>query len=331
MRRQATGLVSYLSVFQYFFVMVQRLDLKLGFACNNNCLSCPQAHRRHLGDLSTAQAKELILAGLRDGAWELVLTGGEPTVRNDFLELTQFARQKGYKRVQLQSNGRMLSYKSFAKQAVEAGVTDFCVGLHSDKAEVHDSLTRSPGSFEQAVLGIKNLVGLKQRVTINSVIHKLDFERLPMRAELAVNLGINQFQLAFIHCVGNAKQNIDLLLPKKSEVKPFVHKALDIALAAGLKAMVEAYPYCFMEGYEKYCSELYMPRSEIRDAEGVIEDFDFVRKNSGKSKHLKCGECRFDLVCEGPWKEYIEKFGWSEFVPVKGRKVLSPRDLLGEN
>jgi len=311
--------------------MVQRLDLKLGFACNNNCLSCPQAHRRHLGDLSTAEAKELILAGLRDKAWELVLTGGEPTVRGDFFELVKFARQNGYQQVQLQTNGRMLSYNSFARQAVNAGVTDFCIGLHSDKAEVHDALTRSPGSFEQAVQGIKNLVELKQRVTINSVIHKLDFERLPKRAELAVNLGINQFQLAFIHCVGNAAKNIDLLLPKKSEVMPFVHSALDIALAAGLKTMVEAYPYCFMAGYEKYCSELYMPRSEIRDAEGVIEDFDSVRKSSGKAKHFKCRECKFDLVCEGPWKEYPEKFGWAEFKQVKGKKVLSPRDLLGEN
>jgi len=308
--------------------MVERLDLKLGFKCNNNCLSCPQAHRRHLGDLSTAQAKELILAGLKDGAWELVLTGGEPTVRSDFFELVGFAREKGYKRVQLQTNGRMLSYKSFAGQAVEAGVTDFCFGLHSDSAEVHDALTRSAGSFEQCVQGIKNLVGLKQRVTINSVIHKLDFEMLPKRAELAVNLEVKQFQLAFIHCVGNAFKNIDALLPKKSDVRPFVHSALGIVLGAGLRAMVEAYPYCFMEGYEKYCSELYMPRSEIRDAEGVVKDFDSVRKNSGKAKHEKCKQCRFDLVCEGPWKEYPQKFGWSEFKPVKGKKVLGPEELL---
>jgi len=308
--------------------MVDRLDLKLGFKCNNNCLSCPQAHRRHLGDLSTDRAKEMILAGLKDRAREIVLTGGEPTVRPDFLELVRFAGEKGYKRVQLQTNGRMLSYKSFAKQAVEAGVTDFCFGLHSDKAEIQEYLTRSPGSFEQCVQGIKNLVELGQRVTINSVIHKLDFERLPNRAELAIGLGVRQFQLAFIHCVGNASKNMAVLLPRKSEVKPFVHKALDIALGAGLKAMVEAYPYCFMEGYEKYCSELYMPPAEIRDAEGLVEDFDSVRKNTAKAKHSKCRECRFDLVCEGPWKEYPEKFGWSEFKPVKGKKVLGPEELL---
>jgi MoaA/NifB/PqqE/SkfB family radical SAM enzyme len=305
--------------------MVERLDLKLGFKCNNNCLSCPQAHRRHLGDLSTEQAKALILAGLKDGAKELVLTGGEPTVREDLIELVSFARENGYERVQLQTNARMLSYVSLAKKLIDAGITEFCVGLHSDKAEIQEFLTQSPGSFNQTIAGIKNLVGLGQQVTINSVIHKLDFKRLPKRAELAVDLGVQQFQLAFIHCAGNAMKNIDLLLPRKSEVKPFVHRALDIAIDAGVRTMVEAYPYCFMEGYEKYCSELYMPSSEIRDAEGVIEDFGKSRVESGKAKGPDCPNCRFFAVCEGPWKEYPEKFGWGEFRPVKGEKVSRAR------
>ncbi len=307
---------------------IQRVDLKLGFKCNNNCLSCPQAHRRHLGDLSTKEAKAQIIAGLNDGATELVLTGGEPTVRKDLLELVRFARDSGYESVQLQSNGRMLYYKDFAEKLVKAGVTEFCIGLHSHSAEVHDFLTRSPGSFRQAVQGIKNLKQLGQHVAMNSVIHKLDFKHLPERAKFALSLGVDQFQLAFIHCIGNAFKNIDLLCPKKSEVMPFVHKALDIAIEGNLFSMVEAYPYCFMHGYEKYCSELYMPRAETRDAEGVVKNFDELRKTTAKVKHEKCRDCRFFSVCEGPWREYVEKFGWSEFKPVKGPKVKNVDDLL---
>ncbi len=307
---------------------IERLDIKLGFKCNNNCLSCPQAHRRFLGDMTTSQIKKELIGGREHGATEVVFTGGEPTVRSDLLELVYFAKEIGYESVQLQTNGRMLSYKKLAEKLVSAGVNDFCIGLHSHEAKYHDFLTRSPGAFDQTVEGIKNLVELGQHVAINSVIHKLDFEYLPKRAELAVKLGVSQFQLAFIHCVGNAWKNMDLLCPRKSKVKPFVHKALDVVIEAGLTTMVEAYPYCFMEGYEKYCSELYMPHAEVRDVEGVIENFDELRQMTSKVKCEKCKECRFYFVCEGPWKEYPQKFGWSEFKPVKGKKVKSMEELL---
>jgi len=308
--------------------MVDRLDLKLGFKCNNNCLSCPQAHRRHLGDMPTEEVKRQLEAARKDGATEVVFTGGEPTVREDIFELAEFASSIGFECLQLQTNGRMLYYKEFAEKIVNAGFTDFCIGLHSDTAKAHDHITRSPGSFSQAIQGIKNLKELNQHVTMNSVIHKLDFPQLPKRAELAVSLGLDQFQLAFIHCVGNAADHMDELCPKKSEVMPFVHKALDIVLEAGLTTMVEAYPYCFMQGYEKYCSDLYMPTVEIRDAEGVVEDFDRLRRETAKVKGPSCPKCRFFGVCEGAWKEYPEKFGWAEFVPVKGKPVKSQKEIL---
>jgi len=319
---------SLINVFKQFLDMqIKRLDLKLGFRCNNNCLSCPQAHRRHLGDLSTAQVKRLLEEGRLHGANEVVLTGGEPTVRPDILEIVSYAKNLGYDFIQLQTNGRMLYYKDFCEKLVKAGVTEFSPAIHGPNAKVHDYLVQSPHAFEQAVQGIKNLKELGQYIIMNSVINKINYAMLPETAELFVNLNVDQYQFAFIHCVGNAKKNIDLLLPRKSDVMPYVHKALDIGIDAGIKVMVEAYPFCFMRGYEKYCSELYMPPSEIMDAEGVVENFDKLRKESGKLKGPQCKRCRFDPICEGPWKEYPEKFGWSEFKPVPGPKVKSMEDL----
>ncbi|MCD6247020.1 MAG: radical SAM protein [Candidatus Diapherotrites archaeon] len=311
-------------------MQIKRLDLKLGFACNNNCLSCPQAHRRHLGDLTTAEVKKLLKEGREDGANEVVLTGGEPTVRPDIVEIVAYAKQLGYDFIQLQTNGRMLYYKDFCKKLIKAGVTEFAPAIHGPNARIHDYLVQSPGAFEQAVQGIKNLKELGQYIIMNSVINKINYKYLPETAKLFVDLNVDQYQFAFIHCVGNAKKNMDLLCPKKSEVMPYVHRALDIGIEAGIKVMVEAYPFCFMRGYEKYCSELYMPPAEIRDAEGVIENFDKLRKETGKLKGPQCKHCKYDLICEGPWREYPEKFGWSEFKPVPGPKVRDPKEILGE-
>lgn len=308
--------------------MFKRLDLKVGFKCNNNCLSCPQAHRRHLGDQSTEQIMREIEEGYETGAREVVFTGGEPTMREDLPELIAFARDIGYEFIQLQTNGRRLYYKAYCKELINAGVTEFGPAIHGHNAETHDFLTQSPGAFEQAVQGVKNLKELGQRVIMNSVISRVNYKYLPEIAQLFIDLNVDQFQFAFIHCVGNAWKNMGLLCPKKSEVMPFVHKALNLGKEHGMRMMVEAYPYCFMQGYEKYCSELYMPRSEIRDASGVIENFDRIRREESKCKGPRCKECRYYKICEGPWKEYPKKFGWSEFKPVNGKMVKSKEELL---
>jgi radical SAM protein with 4Fe4S-binding SPASM domain len=311
--------------------MVFRLDLKLGFLCNNNCLCCPQAHRRHLGDLTTQEAKEKLIAGRNDGATEVVFTGGEPTMRADLPELVRYARSIGYEQVQIQSNGRRFYYKAYCKLLIDSGVTEFAPSIHGHLPELHDYITQARGAFKQVIQGIKNLKELNQRVITNSVITKQNYKYLPELAQMLVNLNVDQFQLAFIHCVGNAYNNMDLLCPRKSDVQPYVHKALDIAIEAGVPCMVEAYPYCFMVGYERYCSELYMPPAEIRDAEGVIKDFDTVRKTSDKLKHEKCKKCKYYLICEGPWKQYPEKYGWSEFKPVPGEYIKDPSEVLKEH
>ncbi len=118
------------------------------------------------------------------------------------------------------------------------------------------------------------------------------------------------------------------MVPKKSLVKPYIQRALDIGIGGGVDLMVEAYPFCFMQGYEKYCAERFMPSTEIRYPDLFVEDFERDRKKSGKKKFPQCKKCRYDLICEGPWKEYPEKFGDSEFKPVEGRKIKSVKEII---
>jgi len=307
--------------------MAERLDLKVGFRCNNNCIFCAQAHKRHLGDRTTDELKLELTRAYEEGIREVVFTGGEPTIRKDIFELVSFARELGYELIQIQTNGRMLSYRKMCEKLIEAGVTEFSPALHGHTAIIHESQTRAPGSFAQTVQGIKNLRSLNQYILGNSVVTKLNYRYLPELAKLWVELGADQFQLAFVHAVGNAQKYFDLVVPRKSTVAPFIHKAIEIAETHGMRIMVEAFPFCLMKGYEKYCSELYMPRAEVRDAQGVV-DFDTWKRTEGKKKFPQCKECKFNLVCEGPWKEYPERFGSSEFVPVKGKPITSRDELL---
>jgi len=300
--------------------MFKRLDLKVGFQCNNNCIFCAQAHRKHLGDQTTEKLKKDLEDAYNKGIKEVVFTGGEPTIRPDILKLVTFARDVGYEVIQIQTNGRMLSYKKFCEKLIKCGVTEFAPALHGHTAEIHDSQTRSPGSYNQVIKGLKNLRELDQYVLSNSVITKFNYKYLPELVQLLIDLEVDQLQMAFVHPCGNAWKYFNQVVPRKPLVAPYVHKALDIVKNTGIIAMVEAFPFCFMKGYEKYCSEFYIPKAEVKDAEGTV-DFDKWKKESGKIKFDKCRNCKFDLICEGPWKEYPEVYGKEEFIPLSGKKV----------
>ena len=82
--------------------------------------------------------------------------------------------------------------------------------------------------------------------------------------------------------------------------------------------MTEAIPYCLMQGYEDYVAEKTIPETEIRGKNYQnTNNFTTLRKNKGKAKFPQCKQCKYDKICEGPWKEYPEKKGDKEFQSIK--------------
>lgn len=295
----------------------KRVDIKVGFRCNNNCRFCVQANKRNWGNKTTGQIKNDLNDAKKTKCEGVVFTGGEPTIRDDILEIVGYAKKIGFNTIQIQTNGRMLAYMNFCRKLTEAGANEFSPALHGHTAQLHDFLTNSPGSFRQTVQGIKNIKKLNQRVITNTVVTKPNYRHLPEIAKLLIKLDVDQFQFAFVHPIGNAGENFDSIVPNMSLAAPYIHKGLHMGIDAGIRVMAEAMPYCLMQGYEKYVSERYIPPTEIRDAGCNIFDYDERRKTESKMKFPQCKKCGYDKVCEGPWKEYPEKRGNSEFKPVK--------------
>ncbi|MBN2112455.1 radical SAM protein [Candidatus Woesearchaeota archaeon] len=297
--------------------MGKRVDIKTGFICNNNCRFCVQADNKCKGNRSLEGIKK-DLEDSRKRCEGVVLTGGEVTIRKDFLDIVEYAKSLGYKTIQIQTNGRMFSSLNFCKKAIKAGATEFSPAIHGYCAEQHDFLTRAPGSFRQTVQGIKNLKSLGQYVLTNTVVVKPNYRNLPDIAKLLVNLNVDQFQFAFVHPMGNAWNNFDSIVPSISLAAPYIHNGLQIGIDAGKKVMAEAMPYCQMAGYEAYISEKVIPETEIRGQKHQNTDsFTKQRKEKGKAKFPQCDGCGYNPICEGPWKEYPEKLGNKEFNTIK--------------
>jgi len=296
---------------------MERVDLKIGFLCNNRCKFCVQGDKREICEFKEKEELEKNLEeSYREGKREVVFTGGEPTLHPRFLDLVKYAKYLGFEEIQIQTNGRLLSYYDFCVKIVKAGATQFSPAIHGHNAEIHDFLTSSPGSFEQTTQGVKNLRKLNQYILTNTVITTRNYRFLPEIARLLMELDVDQFQFAFIHLGGRAYENRDWITPKKSKAMPYIKKGLDIGIKAGKKVTTEAIPYCFMEGYENCIAENIIPEAKVYDIDFTLDDYTNYRKTQGKAKCPDCVKCKYFKVCEGPWKEYPELFGWEEFIPV---------------
>ena len=151
-----------------------RIDLKLGFSCNNRCRFCVQGDKRaRLPELTTAEAVAR-LAEARAHAEDLVFTGGEVTIRRDLPELVAEARRLGFRRIQIQTNGRALAYGATLARLVAAGATEFSPALHGHTAAVGILLKH----FLHRWFLCARLVGYRQAVSfqLSAVSYQLSAE-----------------------------------------------------------------------------------------------------------------------------------------------------------
>jgi radical SAM protein with 4Fe4S-binding SPASM domain len=142
--------------------------------CNLECVHCyaDAATKRFVGELTTEEAQQMIedLADFKVPA--LLISGGEPLVRPDILDLAEYATALGV-RVTLSTNGTLIDEKK-AERIAKIGVT--YVGISVDGGEErHDRFRGRKGALRDAIRGIRNCrqagirVGIRFTVTQENI------------------------------------------------------------------------------------------------------------------------------------------------------------------
>lgn len=294
---------------------MKRADIKVWFACNNHCLFCVQwDKRKKYKQRSVDEIKWYIIEEYKNWCEWLVFTWGEPTVHTWLVECVAFAKKIWYRIIQIQSNWQNFSDIEYVKSLIKAWVTEFWPSIHWFKSETHDFLVKTPWAWEKVIKWLINLKKLNQYVVINSVITKQNYKEIPLLANLLIKLWVWQFQFAFVHILWSAEKNKKDIVPLKSEIMPYVKKALDIWKKSWVICMTEAIPFCLMEWYEWAIAEYnFMPETTVVDAECRTESYLDYRWNEWKAKWPNCKKCIKNSICEWPWKEYPEIYWWNEF------------------
>lgn len=184
--------------------------------CNLECVHCyaDAEIRKFNGELSTAEAEAMIrdLATMRVPA--LLMSGGEPLVRPDILDLAEYTMSLGV-RVTFSTNGTLIDKKK-AERIAKIGVA--YVGISIDGSEErHDLFRGKKGAYKEAVRGIRNCRDAGIRVGVRFTVTKDNLGELESVFKLVEDEGIGR--LCLYHLVysgrGSYLKNIDLEVEQK--------------------------------------------------------------------------------------------------------------------
>ncbi len=174
-------------------------------SCNLFCAHCrgSAGRRRYSGELSTKECFHLIDEILEVGRPIIILTGGEPLVRQDVSVIAKYAVNKGL-RVVMGSNGTLIT-EEIAAKLKDIPISRLGISLDFPVAKLQDDFRGQAGAFEAVMAGIANAHRAGIEVQINSTITKLNTPYLDELLSLALKVGAVAFHPFMLVPTGRGK------------------------------------------------------------------------------------------------------------------------------
>ncbi len=177
-------------------VLTRKVPLYVQYAvtkrCNLACRMCQTtASRREESELGLPEIERLAEVVSAIGPGFLILTGGEPMLREDLAEIVRIFSGRGLS-VRLQTNA-VLADPGRLRKLMAAGLEEVTVSLHSLRPEVNDRITGVEGSWEKIIRGLANWIEvLPERGSlsgINVTASRHNLEELPALVSFISEIG----------------------------------------------------------------------------------------------------------------------------------------------
>ncbi len=305
--------------------------------CNARCYHCyqptisPECEPR----LETNQiSKEVFLKFVENslplGLQHVKITGGEPLLRADLIDIIRGIRKMGLG-VSLETNGFLID--EVLADALAGQNVEISISLDGGSADIHDSLRGLPGSFERATRALKLLSerGCEPKVIMS--VSRKNVDQVEKTLKVAVANGCSMFKLNPINALGLAQRlkNKNILLNARELIE--LHKAWkDLGSKLGVRLFVDLPPsfaslkdiadgntgicpftnilgvlpdgsisFC---GIGNSCPELIFGKIDSEDFEVQRfwrESISLILLRQCMSRELEgiCGQCVFESSCKG--------------------------------
>ena len=306
-------------------------------SCNLSCLHCRAAAEEgpYEGELSTQECFQFIDEVAAFSKPVVILTGGEPLLREDIFEVASYGTHKGL-RVVMAVNGTLLDAQK-ASAAKKAGIQRVSISLDGSTAESHDRFRGVVGAYAGAMEGIKYLKEAGLDFQINTTVTKRNLREIEDILQLAIQLGAVAHHIFLLVPTGRgrelaheevapeeyeqtlewfAEQEDKVAIQLKATCAPqyyrIVHQHGGVTELKGhggglhtfTRGCLGGISFCFLShrGDVQPCGYLEVIGGNIRE-----KSFQEIWEGAQVFEHLrdvtnltgKCGGCEFRMVCGG--------------------------------
>lgn len=281
--------------------------IEIADRCNEACVHCYQVQGQK-GEISTGEWKTILDELAEMGVLFLTISGGEATLRKDFLELVEHARKRRFA-VKVFTNALTMT-RELANRLGELAVQEVQISLYSHRAEVHDAITRVPGSWERTVAGARYLMEAGCKVVLKSPMMPVNADEVDEYIDFVSGLGADYMLDPHIDPREDGDRSIERLriddatflrARKNPRLKPDVYRRKgNRALDSGVCGACSGLVHVEANGEMRPCTQLSVPVGNategVREAWNANAEGLAIRSFTWGDLH-GCRECDLRAYC----------------------------------
>lgn len=178
-------------------------------SCNLACVHCRASALRgpYAGELNTDQCLALLDDIVAVGKPVVILTGGEPLLREDIYEIAAYGDSLGLRMV-LATNETLVT-EDVAIKMLQSGIKRVSVSIDGKDTQSHDAFRNVRGAYDGALTGIEAMKKAGMEFQINTTITRANLDQIQDIMNLAIKIGAAAHHIFLLVPTGRGKEMTD--------------------------------------------------------------------------------------------------------------------------
>jgi molybdenum cofactor biosynthesis enzyme MoaA len=272
--------------------------VRIDSTCEMSCIFCTRGEGGSLSKprpLSSSSDVERDIDRLVEmGARIIAIGGDEPLTHPDAESFVRRARRGSVTEVHLATSGQRLVDLALVKRLAAAGLTRVQLPVYGPSADVHDAITKEPGSFDALAVAMRNVRAAGLSLRLHTVLLRQNLAHVAaMRTWARATAGVGELAFAHVMPRSDAVDDYRAKTPSYEEVR---------RVLGGSGVTLLYFPTCVT--------------SAMKRASGTDDAASPNHYTADRMKPAPCNACMHASACPGTFELHVRAFGESELVPV---------------